>query len=312
MRYTILILAACLLAPAAAGAQEPMTGIFHAEATCVATPSLRNPDDNPGNIRTQSGRSYTLLGRNAVPGSHYLIRVPGAEPERRWVAYGCGRIDEPSQSAQVATDWILAASWPSAFCEDVPQARECARGDTPLAFTLHGLWPQTPDRAAYCGVAGGARAADAAGGWRRLPPVTLSGSVETALARVMPGTQSALDRHQWLKHGTCSGLDADAYFAAAVRLVDLLNDSPVRALFADHAGQELSGAAIRRTFDAAFGPGAGDRVLVDCVEVSGRRLIRELRIALGGQVEGRSLAALVAEGERQPRGCRTGEVDLPG
>ncbi len=78
-----------------------MVGVFTAEASCFATPSIRS-DDNPGRIVTEPGRSYDLIGRNASPGSHYLIRVPGAEPERRGSRSVCGRVEDASQSRKGA------------------------------------------------------------------------------------------------------------------------------------------------------------------------------------------------------------------
>lgn len=76
----------------------------------------------------------------------------------------------------------------------------------------------------------------------------------------MPGTQSFLDRHEWIKHGTCySGSDADAYFREAVSLIDEVNRSAVQALVAANVGQEITASAVRHAFDVAFGAGAGDR-----------------------------------------------------
>ena len=76
----------------------------------------------------------------------------------------------------------------------------------------------------------------------------------------MPGTQSFLDRHEWIKHGTCySGSDADTYFREAVSLIDEVNHSAVQTLVAP-IRSELTGSAVRHAFDVAFGAGAGDRV----------------------------------------------------
>ncbi len=311
MRITGLAIAIWIIALAGASAQQPMTGSFRAEATCSAPPSIRTPDDNPGNVRVVSGQSYELLGRNATPGSHYLIRIPGAEPERRWVAYGCGRVGDTAQQAAAVGGYVLAASWPSAFCEEQPDARECRAGRSFSRFALHGLWPQTADGRAYCDLSHEAAERMAETRWRDLPATPVASRTESELARVMPGVQSGLDRHQWAKHGTCSGMAADAYFIEAVRLIDALNASAVRRLFAGAIGDELSSALIRDTFDEAFGKGAGQRVLVDCNEVGGRRLISELRIALG-PLSDEPLERLIAQGERQSPGCRGGEVDAPG
>ena len=95
-------------------------------------------------------------------------------------------------------------------------------------FTLHGLWPR-PRRKQYCNVSQALIDADEKGDWQALPAVGLSTETRTRLDVVMPGTQSFLDRHEWIKHGTCySGSDADTYFREAVSLIDEVNHWPSR------------------------------------------------------------------------------------
>ena len=304
-------------------AQVPMSGQFVAEASCFATPSIRS-DNNPGRIVTEPGRYYDLIGRNAMPGSHYLIRVPGADPERRWVPYGCGRVTDGNSSADrgapsspaagKADSFVLAASWHPAFCETRPRRADCRSGGVAEhGFSLHGLWPQPRGRE-YCGVSAAIRAADEAGRWRDLPPVEISAATQKALARVMPGTVSQLDRHEYWTHGTCYEGGAEDYFVQSIRLIGELNASPIRDLFANAIGREVSAAEIRAAFDAAFGAGAGARVLLDCEsDAAGRRLAGELRISLRGTPgQGTSLGELIRAGDTIAPGCRMGRVDAPG
>lgn len=321
-----LVLAAALLFCAPAVAQVPMVGAFVAEATCAATPSIRDVENNPGDVSTQAGRSYDLVGRNAVPGSHYLILVPGAEPERRWVAYGCGRVQDeagvgqaqgpetpqsPRAPAQRRDDYVLAASWQPAFCETRPRVSECRSGARDDAgFSLHGLWPQPRGRE-YCGVEPRLVEIDEDGDWLRLPAPELAATTERALQAVMPGVASGLDRHEWIKHGTCFAGDAQGYFDLSIRLMEELNDSAVRDLFEASIGETLTATQIRDRFDEAFGRGAGSRVLVDCVEVDGRRLVRELRIELSGTPL-EPLEDLIGQAASVSPGCASGEVDAAG
>lgn len=306
-----------------AAAQVPMSGRFVAEASCFATPSIRS-DNNPGRVVTEPGQSYDLIGRNAVPGSHYLIRVPSADPERRWVPYGCGRVDDGTSSAgrapsgapasSASDSYVLAASWHPAFCETRPRRADCrSGGEAAHGFSLHGLWPQPRGRE-YCGVPAAIRAADEAGRWRDLPPVEITPATREALERIMPGTVSQLDRHEYWTHGTCFSGNAESYFVHSIRLIEELNASPIRALFADAIGREVSAAEIRKAFDKAFGQGAGNRVLLDCEsDGAGRRLAGELRISLRGELSaGTALADLIKAGDPMQPGCRAGRVDAPG
>ena len=138
--------------------------------------------------------------------------------------------------------------------------------------------------------------ADKNGDWDQLPEPKLSDATRQKLAQVMPGTQSNLERHEWIKHGTCARADsADAYFSQAIALMDQLNSSKAQGLFASNVGGEITGKAIRDAFDESFGEGAGDRVRVSCKRIRGRSLIVELTIGLAGEISDEpSLADLIA------------------
>lgn len=214
------------------------------------------------------------------------------------------------------TRFILAASWQPAFCQTNQRKPECASqgGDRYDAsnFALHGLWPM---RKNYCGVPDAQQSADKNGGWKELPEVTLSAGTRASLDRVMPGTQSALERHEWIKHGTCSGMSADAYFADAVRLIEDLNGSAVQQLFAANIGKSLTGDAIRAAFDKSFGPGAGDRVKMSCRRSGDSRVISELTIGLSADTtdgKARDLGDLIQGAGKTSFGCNEGIVDAAG
>lgn len=96
--------------------------------------------------------------------------------------------------------YILSLSWSPGWCAregDARQALECRSG-AGYGFTLHGLWPQY----------------DA--GW---PSWCAGGGIEPTRREVAAMTDimgdAGLARHEWKKHGTCSGLDADDYFDLA-------------------------------------------------------------------------------------------------
>jgi ribonuclease T2 len=93
-------------------------------------------------------------------------------------------------------------------------------------------------------------------------------------------------------------------------LLDQLNGSAVQVLFEDAIGQRLRTSAIRAAFDRSFGPGAGERVRVEC-DREGR--ILELRIGLKGPIEaGARLADLIQAAPQRTAGCRGGWVDRAG
>ena len=98
--------------------------------------------------------------------------------------------------------YVLALSWSPTFCAS---ERERAPGRTPdqqcgarpYAFVVHGLWPQyEKGYPSYCQVPA-----------PRLDRTTVSSALE-----LMPSPHLVF--HEWDRHGTCSGLNARAYFDA--------------------------------------------------------------------------------------------------
>lgn len=314
---------ALLLMPAAHG-EVPLTGRFSAVEACPAFQSISR-QTNPGNVVLEPGQTYDLLAANKTPPTHFWIVVPGAEPDRRWVEIACGTTDvalAPAHDAPTApqayrgTQYVLAVNWQPAFCETAEHTREC-RNQRPNAFeatnfTLHGLWPQPRDNE-YCDVSQRDLWASRDGRWRDLPQLDLTIALRRDLDMVMPGSLSGLDRHEWIKHGTCYGADQREYYADALDLMLALNTSSVAELFAANIGKRLTLDQIRTAFDTSFGPGTGDRVSLDCAQDGNRTLITELQINLTGAITGPDdFAALVLAADPAGSDCRSGQVDAVG
>lgn len=306
-----------------ASAEVPMSGSFTATTACPAYQSI-NRQSNPGQAMTQSGQSYELIAANATPPTHYLLLIPGASPERRWVSVECGTAPvaanaiapKPTPTRYRGTQYVLAVNWQPAFCETSSRKPECRRqtADSFEAtnFTLHGLWPQPRDRE-YCNVPQQQRWDSQDGAWDDLPPIALPSGLRRDLDIVMPGSISRLDRHEWTKHGTCYGTDQQGYFTDALDLMGALNASPVAQLFAGNIGKRVTLAQVRDAFDEGFGAGAGERVQMDCSNDGNRQIITELTIALTGEITGPDdLAQLIASAEPMAGGCKSGIVDAVG
>jgi ribonuclease T2 len=314
-----------------ARAEMEAEGTFTASRACPALQSIRK-DTNPGQVMTEPGTGYAIIAKNRKKPTYYRIEVPGASPPERWVEASCGKAEAPKSPAAErpkktppdnqassgrGASFVLAISWQPAFCEGNPRKREC-RSQRPdrfdaSHFSLHGLWPQ-PGTNIYCGVSGRDRQAATDGRWGDLPPLDLDLATQAALERMMPGSQSYLDRYEWVKHGTCYPVrQEETYYRDSVRLLEAINGSPVRDLFARSIGREVSVAEIRARFDQAFGPGAGERVRVACRDDGGRRLIAELTIGLRGYISsGIPVADLIRASSPTDPGCPGGVVDAVG
>ncbi|RUW55706.1 ribonuclease [Mesorhizobium sp. M1A.F.Ca.ET.072.01.1.1] len=321
-----------LVGAGAAQADVKMSGTFVADSACPATQAIRS-GKNSGNASTEAGQTYQLLAGNKDEPTHYLIQVPDADPERRWVKINCGHVTggrasatpspadpmKPSQPGSGKPDYVFAMSWQPAFCETKANKPEC-KAQNPNEFdashfTLHGLWPQ-PNGNFYCQVSAGDKANDNPAHWGDLPPVELDANTRAELDQMMPGTASKLERHEWIKHGTCYGKSQQEYFSDALNLMRAVNASPVRDLFVKNIGKQLTSEQIRNAFDQAFGKGAGDRVRVSCLvdPSSGRRLIGELTLGLSGPIapDSKLASLLIASAPTSKAGCPKGTVDAIG
>lgn len=336
MRLVLCIAALLVALASVAGAQVKMDGQFAATKACPAIQSIKK-GTNFGDISVEAGKSYRLLGKNKNQETYYWVEVPGANPLQRWVPIDCGTTDAKAPSTTVSgggaavdtpqgtvkpkpkpkgpiggvPSFVLAISWEPAFCEVMKDKAEC-KNETPASyeathFSLHGLWPQ-PRRNVFCGVDPVIAALDDQHQWEQLPQPPLSADTKVALDKVMPGTQSVLERHEWIKHGTCyPGGNADQYFKDAIRMVDEINSSAVQTFMAANIGKIVQTADLRATFDAVYGKGAGERVRVSC---SKDGMISELTIGLKGDTNGRTpLADLIAASETTDVGCASGLVD---
>jgi ribonuclease T2 len=221
----------------------------------------------------------------------------------------------PSQAASVKNETrnLLVISWQPAFCEAKPDRTECKtqtadRYDA-AHFSLHGLWSM---RADYCNVPNALEVADNRGEWSALPPVELSPETRTALEKIMPGMMSGLERHEWIKHGTCSGMDKETYFKTAIAMVDMVNSSPIADLFASHIGQTIREDEVREAFIETFGEDADRRVKMQCRRDGKRRLVAEITIGLGELKPGASLKELIKTAGTTSFGCAEAIVDPAG
>ena len=225
---------------------------------------------------------------------------------------------ETSSSTEKPAHYVMAISWQPAFCETASRKPECqsqhsGRYDA-NHFSIHGLWPQ-PGNKVYCGVSQSEIEMDKNGRWRDLDMQRIAGGIWKELQIMMPGTKSFLHKHEWTKHGTCTGRNVDEYYAQSIRILKAINESPLQTLFADNIGKELRGAEIRAAFDRHFGDRAGDRIRISCKkdENSGRQMIVELTIGLTDPFNNKGdLSASFLAAPKTDPGCPAGIVDPVG
>ena len=300
---------------------------FLASDSCEAFQSFRKKT-NPEGVHLESGRFYKILEKNKRK-TAYRVRVEGIKRSARWVSESCGESlsvcslnDSKAKSPFFKTkknkskkrakqpEYLLALTWQPSFCETHSRKKEC-RTQTKNRFdathwSLHGLWPQ-PRSNAYCGVNYMDKGIDRNKQWHLLAPVKLSQKTATELAFVMPAVASNLQRHEWIKHGTCYGSNAEDYYSDAISLTNQVNESIVGKLFNRGVGKRVSLKQVRQHFDKAFGKGAGSKVDMRC-DRKGR--VSELWINLKGEVEDdTTISSLLKNAIRAGSTCDIGLID---
>jgi len=292
---------------------------------------------NTHNIILDTSRTYTVLRDHK---GQSLVLIKGEQPAQRWVDKSCFQskqkgtkkpfleIEDELRSAEKniantkhtkkyekkisAKQNLLALTWHNAFCETHRYKKECKqpfltqpKQYSTQHFVLHGLWPQ-PRNKLYCDVDKSLIAADKHKRWRDLPCLALDEETEKRLEKVMPGYLSELHKHEWVKHGTCYGADAEGYFRDAISFVEQLNASKVAEYFKKQIGKRVTLQQIRQQFDRSFGKGAGKRVELVCK----KGLVTELRLQLGSGSE--DLGALLHRGKNRRSRCQSGVMDRAG
>jgi ribonuclease T2 len=143
--------------------------------------------------------SWTLLATVAT------LSFASAQQRAPW---SDERYNPKSQERNVAGEfdyYALVMSWSPTYCSNATErdAMQCSRSDgRRYGFVLHGLWPQYER-----GYPGDCRLPR-----RPFVPEPLISS----MLDIMPSRGLVI--HEYRKHGTCSGLDPQNYYAAARRL----------------------------------------------------------------------------------------------
>ncbi|WP_425089896.1 ribonuclease T2 family protein [Stappia sp.] len=181
--------------------------------------------------------------------------------------------------------YVLSLSWSPSYCASRGRNADPlqCRAAKPYRFIVHGLWPQYergyPD---FC---------------EALGPRDPAYETVRDMLDIMPSR--GLVRHQWRKHGSCSGLSPDRYFDLTRKAFDKIR---IPAAFRDiRSGSRMDADAVETAFRLA-NPGLRDNAMaVSCQH--GR--LSEVRICLTRDLEFRSCRSV------DRRGCRQKQIHVP-
>lgn len=180
--------------------------------------------------------------------------------------------------------YVLSLSWSPSYCElrGAEADREQCRAAKPHGFIVHGLWPQRergfPESCAAT---------------ERTVPFPMI----RALADIMPS--QGLIRHEWRRHGTCSGLGQSDYFALLRKARQRVNIPAQFRRLAERRAVEPR--ALERAFTAANPGLRAEGIAVTCEGA----LLEDVRICLTKGLDFRACP------EVDRRACRRARVELP-
>jgi ribonuclease T2 len=189
----------------------------------------------------------------------------------------------PARTQSAFDFYVLALSWSPSYCENAGRRadpRQC--GGRPYAFVVHGLWPQFergyPE---FC---------------RRPAPFVPEPLVRSML-ELMPSRQLVI--HQWRKHGTCSGLAPEEYFALVRRAREKVRNPAGFQRLSEY--RMVTPAEVETAFIAANAGLERDMIAVDC----DRRYLREVRVCVNKELEFRACPDV------DRRACRAPSMVMP-
>jgi ribonuclease T2 len=178
--------------------------------------------------------------------------------------------------------FVLSLSWSPSYCafDDNPDRQQCRDSH---GFVVHGLWPQYErGYPSFCRTPIS----------RRVPD-----GVASSVIDIMPSY--GLIRHEWEKHGLCTGLYPNEYFALLRRAFERVR-IPVEFKDAPR-DRQLAPAAIEQAF-AAANPGLSQRAMAVSCDRDG---FAELRICMDKALRFRTCVQV------DRGGCRDGRILVP-
>lgn len=191
------------------------------------------------------------------------------------------RRDTPRGKAGEFDFYLLSMSWSPQYCSSPAGERDNLQcnGSRRYGFVLHGLWPQYER------------------GWPQFCETgqTLGNPLVEKMLDIMPSRR--LVRHEWDKHGVCTGLSAADYFGRARALFTAVKVPVTLATPKD--ARTVPPAKIRDEFLAANPGLTREAVSVTCAG----RFLNEVRVCLGKDGKGRACSADVTR-----QACRLPEI----
>lgn len=162
--------------------------------------------------------------------------------------------------------YILSLSWSPAFCASSDPNGESDQCETGArrGLVVHGLWPDTSRE--FCDTS---------------EPRRISDDIARQVVRYMPSV--GLARHEWEKHGSCSGLSQRDYFRATEQAWRNFHQPDLLAAAAREQRVERN-----RLLDAIAGANPGLPANAIALQCGKGGALKEIRVCLDSALSGRA------------------------
>lgn len=180
--------------------------------------------------------------------------------------------------------YVFTLSWSPGFCDNGGAEKahdQCAVGAA-QGFVVHGLWPENSNRPypSDCGSSG-----------------YIAGDALRLTHGVYPA--EGLARYEYRKHGTCTGLTPENYFAAVKYARDEIKIPPI--LQAPHEPLDLSAREIEGAFIAANPNLTSNNLAIGCSHGE----LTDIRICIPKSLDGFVDCPRVAS-----HSCRSSKISI--
>lgn len=185
--------------------------------------------------------------------------------------------------------YVLSLSWSPSYCaSEGPRAnRQQCGTNRPFGFVVHGLWPQNE-----WGYPANCQFDNARSRGSFVPRQIVS-----SVSDIMPST--GLVAHQWRKHGSCSGLPQNEYFATVRQAYQHVNIPP--SLRSMTGNRRVDPMLVEKAFVTANPGMKPDGISVAC----NRNYLQEVRICMTKDLKFRACEQVNANA------CRSRSVMMP-
>jgi ribonuclease I len=147
--------------------------------------------------------------------------------------------------------YLLAQTWAPHFCcQNTDRCNTVPWAFSAKHLSLHGLWP------GFSKPREGQTFPEKCEAAKKLLPnflpreyIDVAPSFTTYDAALRQATVGGLAKHEWSKHGTCTGLAPDQYFAEALRAFELLpGNRGTPSILSENVGGAVGAPALRAAY----------------------------------------------------------------